>query len=94
MIADRSFNRILVNISCHDKELRPTVDGPAFETSLEQTPDALVFFVISVNKTRYYALEDSGQRNFTRLDEQMNVVGHQTVGDDFVTANRLVFPKN
>ena len=42
MIADCGFNRVLMNISCYDEELRTIVDRPAFETSLKKTADALV----------------------------------------------------
>ena len=83
-----------MNISCHNKKLRPIVDRPALEPRLKQTPDALVFFVIPVHKTRNYALKNPWQRYFAGFDEEMNVVRHQAVGNEPVTANRLIFPKN
>ena len=93
VIANRGFHRILMNVSDNGQKLRAVVDRAAEESGLEKISDTLVFFVIPIHKTGDDALEDPAHRHFACLDKQMDMIGHQTVGDEPKIANWLILPK-
>ena len=82
-----------MNIPDDSEQLRTVIDRTASEPVLEERTDPLVFFVIPIHKTGDDALEDPAHRHFACLDKQMDMIGHQTVGDELKIANWLILPK-
>ena len=94
LFADCCFDRVLVDIADGSKELTVAVDRRALKRGLKETADALVFSVVPVDKAGDYALENAPERDLAGLDDKMNMVGHQAVTEDLVSANRLIPAKD
>ena len=92
--ADCCLDRVLVNIADGGKELIVAVDRSALKRGLEEAADALVFSVVPVDEAGDDALENAPERGLAGLDDEVNMVGHQAVTEDFVAANRLVPAKD
>lgn len=83
-----------MDISDNNKKLIFAVDRRAFEPGLKECSDSFVFFVVPVNEAGCDMLKDSPQGHFPCFDDKMNMIGHQTVSENFITAFGSKFSKN
>lgn len=93
-LADCSFNWILVDIPDNNKKLIFAVDWPAVESGLKESSDTLVFFVVPVNEAGRDVLKDPSQGHCPCFNNKMNMIGHQAVSENFITAFGLKFTEN
>ena len=94
MLADRRLDGILMNISDDSEQLVSVANRPALEAGLEKTANTFIFLVVPVHEAGNDMLKDPAKGHLAGLDDQMNVVRHQTISEDLVTANGLIFTKN
>ncbi len=76
------FNRIVVDIPARFNKIRWGIDLSGSISPLEHMPDIIIFLVEINGVAGVKDTDDSLQWNIVGFNQQMNVVGHQTVGVD------------
>ena len=84
LVADPGPNRVEVYVTNEFKEVGVGIDQNGFITALEEVADSLLSLIDVSGVSEAEVLDDSGQRDVTDLDGDVDVIGHEAEGMDAV----------